>query len=116
MAVNVTLLVRLLPPSSSLTTGVRDDTLPPVYTPKVVSKLLPMVSTWTVPADVAVQAHHTDLPPMLPARLGSPASFVAFIFVPVSVAVVPTIGVRLAKLLFVGPIESCSPVTEMSLR
>ena len=32
----------------------------------------------------AVQAHHNDLPPAFPAWLGSPTSFVADVFVPVT--------------------------------
>ena len=76
--------------------------LPPVYTPKGVSKLLPMVSMVMFPLAGAVQVHHTDLPPVLPAWLGSPTSFVAFTFVPVRVAAVPLMLSRLAKLSFAG--------------
>src|SRR5258707_984669 len=72
--------------SSLLATLVRAATLPPVYTPRSVSKLLPLVSSATLPLDAAVQVHQTEWPPALPAWFGSPLSLLAATFVPATVA------------------------------
>src|SRR5262249_55139949 len=49
----------------------------PLKTPNKVSKLLPSVSMVTIPEAGACQSHQRDLPPGLPARIGSPGSLVA---------------------------------------
>ena len=68
------------------------ETLVPRYTPSSVSKLDPAVMIVAWPDAGAVQLYQTDLPPALPAWSGSPVSFVAFTFVPLTVPLVPGIA------------------------
>src|SRR5881628_1928210 len=84
---------------------VRADTDEPVYTPSNVSKLLPLVVMVVLPEAGAVQDHQTDLPPPLPAWLGSPVSLLAPAFEPVTVIDEPLVTVALAKLSFAGPAD-----------
>src|SRR5215472_16476546 len=64
--------------------------------------VLPSVETVTYPSCGARQDHHTDLPPGLPAWLGSPGSFVALILFPVTTTFVPEINVAAANMSLVG--------------
>ena len=72
------------------------------------SKLLPNVLIVTLPAEGAVHVHQTDLPPALPAWLGSPVSLVAPTFEPVSVAEDPVMAVPLAQLSSAGPLTTAA--------
>ena len=69
------------------------------------SKLLPKVLIVTFPAEGAVQDHQTDLPPLLPAWLGSPASLVAPEFTPASAAEDPPIAFPLEQRSLAGPVD-----------
>ena len=60
------------------------------------------VVTSTVAECGAVQEYQTDLPPALPAWLGSPVSFVAPTFLPYTVVEAPVNVCRLAKLSLSG--------------
>src|SRR5207249_310274 len=75
--VKVTWLVPHWPLLSSEATGVRLETEEPVYTASKVLKALPLVVKVTLLLFGAVQFHQTDLPPVLPAWLGSPVCLVA---------------------------------------
>src|SRR5262245_50215126 len=66
--------------SSLVATKTRFAKVVPVYTPSNVSKLLPAVEIVTGPVRGARHCHHTDLPPELPAMVGSLVSFVALRF------------------------------------
>ena len=66
------------------------------------SKLLPAVVRLTLPLDEAVQVHHTDLPPALPATVGSPDCLVAFRLVPITLNDVPATTEAFAKVSFAG--------------
>src|SRR6266567_8789229 len=68
----------------------------------MVLKLLPEVSMVTAPLPGAVQAHHTEAPPMLLPILGSPDSRVAPTLLPVVVTTAPVSGRALAKLSLTG--------------
>ena len=62
----------------------------------------------TLPADGAVQDHQTDLPPVLPAWLGSPVSLVAPTFEHASVAETPLIALPLEQKSFAGPVAEAA--------
>ncbi len=64
----------------------------------MVSKLVPQVSKVAHPLDGAVQWNQTDLPP----NTGSPVSFVAPMFVPLTVPPSPEISWEDAKSSFGG--------------
>src|SRR5438105_3169238 len=70
--------------------------------PSRVSKPEPTVSTVAVPLAGAVQRYQTEAPPALPAWLGSPDSFAAPAFEPVTVPLAPEIACAFAKLSFAG--------------
>src|SRR6266536_5545978 len=59
------------PESSSLARCWRPASVSPSYTPSVVSKLLPIVSTVTSPVCGAVHEYQIDAPPGFPAWYGS---------------------------------------------
>ena len=103
-ALKVTLLVKVFPAgeSSLPVIAVRADTAEPVKMPRIVSKELPAVEIVTLPEAGAVQDHHTEAPPELPAIGGSPASLVAPTFEPPTVIAEPPSTVALAKLSFGG--------------
>jgi hypothetical protein len=73
-AVNVTALCCVLAVSSFVAIGVNAPTAPPVYTASVVSNTLPAVVICIWPPEGAVQLHHNERPPVLPAWFGSPVS------------------------------------------
>jgi hypothetical protein len=73
-------------------------TVLPVYAATAGLKLLPQVSIWRMPPWGSVNAYQTDAPP----GPGSPASVVAFTFVPVTVPVPPVMTCALAKLSLAG--------------
>src|SRR6266404_3943561 len=105
VALKVTLLVRteLGTASSLLATRVSPLTLLPVYTASTVSKSLPRVSIVTLPVLGACHRYQTDLVLVgLSGLFGSPASFVAAIFVPVTLPEHPLTTCALAKLSFGG--------------
>jgi hypothetical protein len=62
-------LTRLCTPTASslLATTLSCATFDPRYAASSVSKLLPAVSIVIVPAPGAVQCHHSEAPPVLPA-------------------------------------------------
>src|SRR5690242_6100125 len=104
-ALKVTRLVRVPPKgeSSFEATSVSADTEEPVKTPRIVSKLLPEVELVTLPDAGAVQNHQTDAPPAVYETIeGSPASFVAPTFEPVTFADEPLRTVALANISFTG--------------
>jgi len=103
-ALKVTLLVKVPPEgeSSFAAIEVKAVTGEPLKIPRTVSKLLPRVETVTLPEADAVQNHHTEAPPALPAIGGSPNSLVAPTLDPATVADEPLIRVALAKLSFTG--------------
>ena len=82
--------------------GVRALTLAPVYTASNVLNPLTCVSRLTCPLDGAVHFHHIELPPLLPAWLGSPTSFVASRLVLLVLPEFPVIAKRLANISFAG--------------
>ena len=102
----VTRLVRVPPAgeSSSEAIAVKAETVEPVKTPRIVSKLLPAVEMVTEPELGAVQDHHTEAPPGRVPIDGSPVSLLAPTFEPVAVALEPLRTVALAKLLLAGPV------------
>jgi hypothetical protein len=104
-ALKVTRLVKVPPrgESSFSTIDVRFDTTTPVKTPRVVSKLLPKVEIVTLPEAGAVQDHHTEAPPELPAMGGSPGSLEAPTLEPVTAILVPVMTVALANMSLTGP-------------
>src|SRR5690242_17199206 len=79
--------------------------------PSRVSNVLPNVSMVTVPDAGAVHAHHTDFPPAFPACFGSPASFVAFTFVPEADTDEPWSRARLTKLSLAGAVVVVEELT-----
>src|SRR5205807_3964621 len=70
--------------------------------PSSVSKPEPTVSTVTEPAAGATQRYQIETPPALPAWFGSPDSFVALAFEPVTVPLEPEIARAFAQLSFAG--------------
>jgi hypothetical protein len=66
------------------------------------SKSLPAVVIVTLPLAGAVQVHHAECPPVIPAMSGSPASRVAPALAPVVLVVEPVSLMRLANMLFAG--------------
>src|SRR5438552_18935250 len=105
-----------MPWSSLLTTKLRAETDEPVYTPSSVSKSLPSVLMTRSPLVGAVQVHQTDLPPGLPAWLGSPASLVAFVFHPATLRFVPRSAMRLANRSLGGVwARSAGPASESKI-
>ncbi len=77
--------------------------------------MLPAVVICTVPDADGVHCHHTDLPPVLPAWLGSPLSLVAPTLLPVTVAPAAATVIRLAELSFAGPTGSSSVMVTVAL-
>ena len=68
--------------------------------------MLPTVLKVHVPLLGAVQRYHIDLPPPLPTWAGSPGSFVAAIFVPVTAPEVPLMTWAKAKLSLPGGVKA----------
>ena len=68
-----------------------------------VSKSLPWVLKVQIPLLGAVQRYQTDLPPSLPAWLGSPVSLVAVVLLPTRVPLTPLMARALPKLSLAGP-------------
>src|SRR4029077_17662230 len=85
-------------PTGPVASGVKAFTALPVYSATAGLKLLPHVSSWTTPPCVTVHAYQTDPPP----GPGSPASVVAFTFVPVTVPESPVITCAFAKSSLAG--------------
>lgn len=82
--------------------GTRVLTIVPVYTANNVLNPLPFVSRLTCPFDGAVHFHQIELPPLLPAWLGSPVSLLARRLVPLVLPEVPVIEKRLMNRSFAG--------------
>ena len=78
------------------------------------SKLLPAVFRLTLPLDGAVQVHHTDLPPALPATVGSPDCLVAFTLVPFKLNDVPATTEAFANASFTGVVVLTVSTTEVA--
>lgn len=110
-ALKVTRLVKVPPrgESSFSAMAVRFDTVGPVNTPRVVSKVLPKVEMVTLPEAGAIHDHHTEAPPALPAIGGSPGSLVAPTLEPATVMLVPLMTVALANMSFTGPLAGGAP-------
>src|SRR5438128_1115618 len=68
----------------------------------IVSKSEPAVAKVAWPVAGAVHVYQTEAPPMFPAGFGSPASFVASTFEPVTLPVGPLRTCALAKLSLAG--------------
>src|SRR5262245_28318793 len=84
-------------------------TADPVYAARRVSNPLPIVSNVTVAVAGAVQVAQIDRPPVLPAWLGSPLSFVAPTVVALIVPLRPASARAAANMSFATPLDPPPP-------
>src|SRR5436190_8778919 len=100
-ALKLNRLAPFVSPLSSQPTGVSAEITLPLYTHRIVSKLLPPVRNVTVPLVTAVHLNQMELVALKP-LLGSPVSPVAPLLAPVTVPTAPDKMVAALKLSLGG--------------